>query len=108
MIVILKLEKFGEIRVNPEDTLVLSYNSAREGATVLLRQSFSNPTTFDRAVAFVFANEDGYCTSPNVCGAFLNSGCIPVEFLLATFVHELKSEQLENFIATAPAGTVAA
>lgn len=108
MIVILKLENFGEIRVNPDDTLVLSYSTAREGATVLLKESFTNPATFDCAVAFVFANEDGYCISPNICGAFLNSDCIPIEFFLATFVHELKSEQLENFIATAPAGTVAA
>lgn len=99
MILIIDL-KDCDLKVKSGETFNLVYIDYYGKEDTIIKETFSKPTKITKVACFIFLDEDGSCTSPNICGFFGTD--LPKELKEAKRVNDLTHNQVSNFIKTSP------
>lgn len=83
----------------PGDTFTLTVWD-RFGSECVITEEITVEKVIDYAATFKFADEDGTCSSFNLCGIFSCNGQLPREIREATHFNDLTTEQKLRFSAT--------
>lgn len=83
--------------LNTGDTVSLVYESST-GHETLAKVEAKSPAKINRAILFLFCDQNGICSTFNVCGMFCDS--LPDEFINARKLEDLRPDIINNLLRT--------
>lgn len=83
--------------VHPGDTFRITITDNFK-CEVVIQEEIITERIIDFVASFRYADNDGFCSTFNLCGIFAESRNLPVEFRDVVLYHDLPAHIKENFI----------